>query len=78
MTLSRRRLLALAASLPLVAALTPTATAYARAMGAVAPHARPLPSGRSSDRCARCGSAGHTMLDPSCASAPALPRARVR
>jgi hypothetical protein len=78
MNLSRRRLLALATSLPLVAALTPTATAYARATRAAAIHARPLPVGRSTDRCARCGSAGHTMLDTSCPAARTLPRMRRR
>jgi hypothetical protein len=76
MTLSRRRLLALAASLPLVATLTPAAAAYARAMGAVAPHARPRPAGRSDERCGRCGSVEHTMLEPSCPSAPAFPITR--
>ncbi len=78
MTLSRRRLLVLATSLPLVAALAPAATTYARVSQAVAAQARPLPSGRSDDRCALCGSAEHTMLDPSCPSRPALPRTRAR
>ena len=78
MTLSRRRLLVLATSLPLVAALAPAATTHARVSRAVAAQARPRPSGRSDERCAVCGSAEHTMLETSCPARPALPRARAR
>ncbi len=78
MTLTRRRLLVLASSLPLVAALAPAAVTYARVSRAVAAQARPRPAGRSDERCGRCGSGEHAMLDPSCPSAPMFPRTKQR
>ena len=73
MELSRRRLLVIASSLPLVAALAPVATTYARVSKAVAAQARPLPQGTSDSRCAVCGATGHRMLDTSCPARPMLP-----
>jgi hypothetical protein len=78
MTLSRRRLLALVSSLPLLIAFAPVAATYARASRAVAARVRPLPQGRSDSRCAVCGATEHRMLDPTCRSAPVFPRTRLR
>jgi hypothetical protein len=78
MILSRRRLLALASGLPLLAAFTPVAATFARASRAVAAQVRPLPQGKSDSRCAVCGATEHRMLDPTCPSAPVFPRTRLR
>jgi hypothetical protein len=78
MTLSRRRLLALASGLPVLAALVPAATMYARATKAVAAQVRPAPEGRSDSRCAVCGATDHAMLDATCPSSPRIPRTSAR
>jgi hypothetical protein len=49
------------------------AAAGAKAVGAfssAASRLRPRASGRSTTRCAQCGSTGHAMLDPACPAAP--------
>jgi hypothetical protein len=63
---SRRRLLAGLAGAPLAGA---AAVAAAR-LGAHAGTLRPGARGSSDERCAQCGSSGHTMLDASCPASP--------
>lgn len=53
----------------------PAAALGGRVMGVfttAASRLRPRASGRSTTRCAQCGAAGHTMLDPSCPAAPRM------
>ena len=70
MSVSRRRLLIVAGSVPVVAvagaALELASGAIAGAVRAV----RPSADGTSATRCAQCGSPDHTMLDPICPLAP--------
>lgn len=74
MHVTRRRLLLAAAVAPLLAlAEQGRRTARAAAAGAVAT-ARPVTSGTSATRCARCGAADHAFLDPRCPAAPRLRR----
>ncbi|HEX6418681.1 MAG TPA: hypothetical protein VFZ77_09295 [Acidimicrobiales bacterium] len=64
----RRRVLGAVAAAPAAVALGRLAAGALRAV----PLARPPGAGSSATRCAQCGAAGHTMLDPSCPSAPGV------
>jgi hypothetical protein len=64
--LTRRRLLAATAALPILAAVQRGLEGLRSAAATV----RPPGSGTSATRCAQCGAADHAMLDPRCPSAP--------
>jgi hypothetical protein len=69
MRVSRRRLLAVAASIPaLLVARDGAQLLTAGARGAVAA-LRPPAQGTSATRCGLCGGTDHTMLDPRCPAA---------
>jgi hypothetical protein len=70
MALSRRRLLAAAASLPILLAARRGAELVGDAIAGAARSARPAADGTSATRCAQCGSPDHTMLDAACPLAP--------
>jgi hypothetical protein len=70
MAVSRRRLLTVAASLPLVLAARRGAELAGDAIAGAARAARPAGDGTSATRCAQCGSPDHTMLDAACPLAP--------
>lgn len=69
MPFTRRQLLRAAGIVPIgltVSALVAHVGAILRSSAAAL---RPRASGTSATRCALCGSAGHTMLDPRCPAA---------
>ena len=70
MAVSRRRLLAAAASLPLLLVARRAAELAGDAIAGAARSARPAGDGTSATRCAQCGSPDHTMLDAACPLAP--------
>ena len=69
MPLSRRRLLAVAAALPIVLVAERGIRFAADGARAAATALRPASSGTSATRCAMCGSPDHTMLDRRCPAA---------
>ena len=70
MAVSRRRLLAAAASLPILLVARRGAELAGDAIAGAARSARPAADGTSATRCAQCGSPDHTMLDAACPLAP--------
>ncbi len=70
MAISRRHLLAAAAAVPAFLALRRGAELAGDVVAGAARGARPAPDGTSATRCAQCGAADHTMLDPRCPLAP--------
>lgn len=70
MALSRRLLLAAAASVPALIVLRRGAEVAAQAVLGAARGARPASDGTSATRCAQCGASDHTMLDERCPMAP--------
>jgi hypothetical protein len=66
MRLSRRRLLAAAAAVPVVLAGERGVRFVADGVRGAADALRPPAQGTSATRCALCGSPDHTMLDPRC------------
>lgn len=67
---TRRRLLAAGLGLPVILVARLGADALAAVARAAIRGARPSADGTSATRCAQCGSADHTMLDPRCPLAP--------
>ena len=70
MALTRRRLLVVAATVPVLVVARRGAELAGDMIARAVQHARPAASGTSTTRCAQCGSREHTMLDPNCALAP--------
>jgi hypothetical protein len=70
MTVSRRRLLAAAAVIPVLVAARRGLEVAGDAIAGAVRSVRPAPTGTSATRCAQCGAAGHTMLDAVCPLAP--------
>ena len=70
MAVTRRRLLAAAATLPVLLVARRGVELAGDAIGGAVRSARPAAAGTSATRCAQCGSSDHTMLDPICALAP--------
>jgi hypothetical protein len=70
MAVSRRNLLLAVASLPALAIVHRGTDLVAGAITGAARAARPGADGTSATRCAQCGAADHTMLDPRCPLAP--------
>lgn len=69
MRLTRRALVRLAIAAPVGMVLTRVADDAVTAAGRVATALRPPTAGTSATRCALCGAADHTMLDPRCPAA---------
>jgi hypothetical protein len=70
MQIARRSLLVAAVAAPAVLLAEQVTKSAIVALSGAARASRPLPSGTSATRCAQCGSADHTMLDPACPLAP--------
>ncbi len=70
MGISRRHLLIVAATLPVVAVVERAGRSVADALERGIVAIRPRGDGTSATRCAQCGSPDHTMLDPRCPLAP--------
>jgi hypothetical protein len=68
--MSRRRLIAAGIAVPGLVVLERAASMAGDALSGATRAARPTPAGTSATRCAQCGSADHTMLDPGCPLAP--------
>lgn len=69
MRVSRRRLLAVAASIPAVLVARQGAQLLADGARGAAAALRPPSHGTSATRCGLCGGWDHTMLDPRCPAA---------
>lgn len=69
MQVSRRRLLAAAAVVPLVVFIERGARVAVEGAWRAVAALRPPSTGTSATRCALCGSGDHTMLDPRCPTA---------
>jgi hypothetical protein len=69
MPLSRRRLLATAAAIPIVLVVGRGIRLAADGARAAVTALRPPAQGTSATRCGLCGSPDHTMLDPRCPAA---------
>ncbi len=70
MAVSRRQLIAAAATLPVLLVLRSGLGAAGDLLAGAVRTARPGPDGTSATRCAQCGSPDHTMLSPLCPLAP--------
>jgi len=70
MAVTRRRMLAAAATLPALFVARRGVELAGDAIAGAIRSARPAAAGTSATRCAQCGSPDHTMLDPVCALAP--------
>ena len=70
MALTRRRLLVVAATLPVLLVARRGVELAGDAIARAVQYARPAASGTSATRCAQCGAPDHAMLDPNCALAP--------
>jgi hypothetical protein len=69
MRLSRRRLLVATAVIPVALTAQRGVRVVADGVRGAAAALRPPAQGTSATRCAMCGSADHTMLDPRCPAA---------
>jgi hypothetical protein len=69
MRLSRRRLIAAAAGLPLVLLAERGVRSITDGVRGAAAALRPPSEGTSATRCGLCGATDHTMLDPRCPAA---------
>lgn len=76
MSLPRRRLLLASVAVPVAAMLRPAEAMASAAERRLAGWRRPTPVGTSASRCAACGEAGHTMLDPACPARRSVRRSR--
>ena len=74
MRMTRRRILVAGLSVPALLVARQGAGILGDAAAGAIRASRPAASGTSATRCAQCGSADHTMLDPRC---PLAPRVRV-
>ena len=72
--MTRRRLLAAAATLPVLLVARHGVELAGDVIRAAVQSVRPVATGISATRCAQCGSAGHTMLDRPVRLAPQGPR----
>jgi hypothetical protein len=70
MAMTRRRLLAAAATIPALFVARRGVELAGEVIEGAARSVRPVAAGTSATRCAQCGSAGHTMLDAACPLAP--------
>ena len=70
MRIARRRLVAAALSLPVLALMGRGVSLLGGAVTGAIRGARPAADGTSATRCAQCGSPDHTMLDAACPMAP--------
>jgi hypothetical protein len=68
--ISRRRLIVAGIAVPILLVARRGAEVAGDAVAGAVRGARPGPTGTSATRCAQCGSADHTMLDPVCPLAP--------
>jgi hypothetical protein len=73
MAVTRRCLLLAAATVPALIVARHGAELAGDAIAGAVRSARPAATGTSATRCAQCGSADHTMLDPVCVLAPRVP-----
>ena len=69
MALTRRQLLRAASIVPIGLTVSALVAGVGNTLRSSAAALRPTASGTSATRCAQCGGAGHTMLDPRCPSA---------
>jgi hypothetical protein len=69
MSLSRRDLVRIALAAPVGFAAARAVSTLGAVIGRAAPGLRPTAIGTSATRCAACGAADHTMLDPRCPAA---------
>lgn len=69
MPLTRRQLLRAASVVPIGLTVSALVAHAGEVVHATAAALRPGSSGTSATRCARCGAADHTMLDPRCPAA---------
>jgi hypothetical protein len=72
MLVARRRLLAAAVIVPAGAVAGFLIERAVDAAASAASALRPMATGTSATRCARCGSPDHTMLEPGCPLEPRL------
>ncbi len=70
MRITRRRLVAAALSLPVIALAGRGISLVGDAVSGAIRGARPAADGTSATRCAQCGSPDHTMLDATCPMTP--------